>query len=489
MYKSRLIQVLKTFSIDELKEFRDFVNSPYHNKNKSVIRLYEIIRKQGPNSDSAFLKKEITYSKLYPGKEYNDIVMRILMSDLLKIAEDYLVQLRIEKCEIEYNKYLLKEFMDRRLDKMFMRVLNEAKKLLEDCRIDDEYFRNRFDIEELYKGFNIARNRQHLNSANLVRMGELVLNYFLIKMSSTVHDIKVNETNFNMELGNNIADQFINIISSENINHLLKEENFEGNDFMEIYYCALKLNDGNDTDNFYQRLRALFYKNIDAFTHEAKYNMYMALLNYCGKKHWMDREDIYKREQLQLFKDMLSKGLYSWAENDYMTIIIFRSIITLSTMLGETDWMEYFIANYKDKLAPEHRENMYHFSSAKLYFARKNYELALQHISKVNYELFNFKYDVKSLMLQIYYELNYIEEAYNLIDTFKHFLINNKNVSQVFKDWNINFLSFYQDILNIKSGKNNVVFPKLKTKVIDTPNIASKKWLLEKIREIDNNEN
>jgi len=65
-------------------------------------------------------------------------------------------------------------------------------------------------------------------------------------------------------------------------------------------------------------------------------------------------------------------------------------------------------------------------------------------------------------------------------------LTKNKNVSQFFKDWNTNFLNFYQDLLNIKSGKNNVVFPKLKSRVIETANVASKRWLMEKIKDIEN---
>jgi hypothetical protein len=52
MEKSKVIDIFRTFSPDELKRFRDFVHSPFHNKNKNVIRLFEILKKYYPDFES-----------------------------------------------------------------------------------------------------------------------------------------------------------------------------------------------------------------------------------------------------------------------------------------------------------------------------------------------------------------------------------------------------------------------------------------------------
>src|SRR5437016_2571875 len=91
MIKSKVIDVLKIFTTDELKKFKLFVNSPFHNSNKKVIQLYELIRKYLPELNNEKLKKENLFKKLYKDKPYNDIVMRILISDLMKLAEDFIV--------------------------------------------------------------------------------------------------------------------------------------------------------------------------------------------------------------------------------------------------------------------------------------------------------------------------------------------------------------------------------------------------------------
>jgi hypothetical protein len=43
MLKTKLFKLLLILDKSELRDFRDFVASPYFNKNKKVIALYEFI--------------------------------------------------------------------------------------------------------------------------------------------------------------------------------------------------------------------------------------------------------------------------------------------------------------------------------------------------------------------------------------------------------------------------------------------------------------
>ena len=79
---------------------------------------------------------------------------------------------------------------------------------------------------------------------------------------------------------------------------------------------------------------------------------------------------------------------------------------------------------------PEYRENMKNYSYARLYFEKGQFDEALNFLSKVKYDNFALKYDIRVLMLRIYYELHYTEEALSLIDTFRHFIAENKSLSQ-----------------------------------------------------------
>src|SRR5258706_8148653 len=95
MKKSNLIQILESFSAKEIKEFGEFIVSPFFNKNESVIKLYGYLRKYYPGFEENKILKEEVYRKIFPGAKYNDGFMRKTIFNLVHLAETY----------ISYNKF------------------------------------------------------------------------------------------------------------------------------------------------------------------------------------------------------------------------------------------------------------------------------------------------------------------------------------------------------------------------------------------------
>ncbi len=148
MLKSKVIVVFKAFSTEEIKKFRNFVHSPFHNTNRNVIKLFEIIKKHYPNFEASQLAKENLFKKLYPGKKYSDIVMRILISDMLKLEEQFLAYQKYEKEYLTEKRYLLEELEERKLESLFKRHIKEAEEYLNaEGSFNYSYFLHRFDIE------------------------------------------------------------------------------------------------------------------------------------------------------------------------------------------------------------------------------------------------------------------------------------------------------------------------------------------------------
>lgn len=69
-------------SKQELREFRKFVRSPFHNNRKDVIRYYDALKKYSPEFNIDEIAKEDIFHKLYPGKKYdpNTIVLLSFIS-------------------------------------------------------------------------------------------------------------------------------------------------------------------------------------------------------------------------------------------------------------------------------------------------------------------------------------------------------------------------------------------------------------------------
>jgi tetratricopeptide (TPR) repeat protein len=154
--------------------------------------------------------------------------------------------------------------------------------------------------------------------------------------------------------------------------------------------------------------------------------------------------------------------------------------------MKEFRWLKKFIETYTEKLRPEYRENMKYLARANLDFAQGKFEKALENISKVKYDIFIYKFDVKNLMLKIYYELNLFDPAFSLIDAFKHFLSENKEHAEIYRMQYGNFLRIYGKLLKAKeSGKTGEV-DFLSEEVDSTEALASRIWLKEKINEFVN---
>jgi hypothetical protein len=127
---------------------------------------------------------------------------------------------------------------------------------------------------------------------------------------------------------------------------------------------------------------------------------------------------------------------------------------------------------------------MKYFSMAVVKFARGDFEESLQYVSKVKYDLVRLKTDVKFLMLKIYYELNLEDPAYFLIDTFKHYASDSKEISEDTRISVKNFLKHYTQLLKMKSTPKSSEVEFSRTTIKNENLIYHKDWLMDKVSEL-----
>ena len=84
---------------------------------------------------------------------------------------------------------------------------------------------------------------------------------------------------------------------------------------------------------------------------------------------------------------------------------------------------------------------------------------------KIKADHFIFKYDLRDLQGMLYYELNDYESFTYLMDSHKHFLKKNKNVSDQYKIWYDLFVSNVYRLLKIKLKFNEYEFIKFEKEV------------------------
>ena len=233
------------------------------------------------------------------------------------------------------------------------------------------------------------------------------------------------------------------------------------------------LNRSNEA--YISKVEKLFYKTKHLFRDDHKLSFYF-LLNDA-----FDMQPDLKKS-LILYKKLLEDKIFDPPR--IMPNMLYMNILFIFSEFNPDD-AEKFIEKYLDCLDTDMKDSYLNFGFAYIEFKRKNFSKALDYISKVDIAFFYFKYHLKTLYLQLYFELNYTEEAKSMTDTFKHFLKKNRFVSEKNYRRYSNFLNYYIRLLKIKTSGNKSGL-KIIHKDISREErlIFFKKWFLEKADEM-----
>ena len=161
--------------------------------------------------------------------------------------------------------------------------------------------------------------------------------------------------------------------------------------------------------------------------------------------------------------------------------MLYRQILTNALQLGEVNWAEEFVTKYSEKLPDPIRENMTKYANAHLLFERADFEASLAMLNKVDFDIFTLKFDIRNLTMRIYIELNYIEEALSLMDTYKHFVAKNKGVSEYYRNITENFLRYCKNIIDLRTGKAKLGADEMRREIEADNSVNFKSWLIGKL--------
>src|SRR5258706_15269216 len=129
MNKSNLVEILKNLSAREIKSFGEYVKSPFFNKNKATVKLYDYLQRYHPDFEEKDTLKEKVFRKIFPGAEYNDGFMRSVMFSLSALAEDFLAYINFKEEKFASKRHLVYEMNNRNMDKIlgkeFKVIFNE----------------------------------------------------------------------------------------------------------------------------------------------------------------------------------------------------------------------------------------------------------------------------------------------------------------------------------------------------------------------------
>ena len=484
MNSSKLIQILKTFSPDEIRDFEKFVASPYFSTGRNTDGLYSILKDHYPDFDSPELDRKRVFKKLFPGEKYNEMKLKNVATALTRLAEQFMVYEGFKKDSFEVDLTLSKEYFYRENFKQFYNTLNALEKKIDKLPFNRlRTFKDKETITTFKYSYFLKFNQFDKAIPLMGKTAEYNTLFFLVMfIKSLNYGTKVDRM-FKFSMDNPLVEEVRDVLDLEKIISGLRKRKYPYLWLLELYYYTLRFySDYQDVDAFY-KARKVFNEHKEKYSRFEKHFILEDFYAFCTTR---DRhgDTSFRREKFEICKQIKDENALTPDDNMTYEIIRFRNTVNAALKVKEFNWLETFIEDCIPKLLPQHRASMKSFSLGRLEFERGNFEKALEHASKIQFDMFTYKIDVKNLLLLTYYELELFDQAEYLIDTYKHYVKHTKDYSQSFLRQYKNFIDIYNSLLKIRSAVKTKNADLLLKKAEDTDVLPFRAWFIKKIKEL-----
>lgn len=466
-----------------MNEFERMINSPFFNINTSLSKFFRELKKYHPHFSDEKITKEKLLSIATGGKKYDDKLFRKYLSLLYKHAEDYLYLLDSRSFSLEKDIKILGQLSKRDIKDAFERKLNSIEKTLsEKTQIDvSDYY--------LYHVLSILKQNHKINYNEIKSKNEDSINsylnliyYFLFNSASILS--KLESDNYSLMDMNEYFDieNFINRVKLKNQINWLKKfnspKNSNNNLFLDLLINDLNMNSSDSGLTAYRNLNKLLTENSKRLSRELLFYYFQRMIVFCTLENIKGKYDLTK-EIFENYKFQVENNLFTLDAPDNLNFLNFRLIISFAMKNNEFKWTEEFIRDNIHKVKEDSRINILNYAKAVICFHRNEFTESLNFISNIKHELLPISMDVYILKIKIFYNLGYKESVLSIANNFRHFIRNNKMISDYHKITLLNFLKFFKKILRLSSKADKFRLNEVIEQIRTSSDTKERKWMIE----------
>jgi hypothetical protein len=482
MYTSNLVSLLKTFSKEEFKNFGKFVRSPFFNTRKDIVRYYIYLKKFYPSFNRECFTKQNIFSHVYPGRKFNNGEFLKLSSSLTQLGLEFFNN---KPDRIKDDLKILGELVDRNLAKQFLSVYKNLDSYIENkAEMDSLIFVSKINLESVLIRYFMNKDKQVDICGEIIKRGDYFSYQSLLWIMIQLRDMTTNFNSFNYPYEDSNSYKFIKSIDLEKmISEIRYEDNRLGR-YVKYYLYSLLIYLHPGNENYFVQFKQSF-QNIYADVNRLERNNYLARMQSFVMKHFQNGNTRYIPELLETYKFFFStKGIF---ENDIIPLPPFRNCTLLASFIKDYDFLNKLIDVYSKKLHPDSSEDSVKLCLAYIYFGKKDYPNVFDILKMLNYRYAVHKLDVRILLLKTYFENGDFDYLISYSDSFRHFLINNKKISENHRKQFCGLISLTNHICSLKLKNDTDELKKLKNEIVENKFpllVFDKLWLIEKIEEI-----
>ena len=495
MLKSSLLEIIRTFSKQELAKFEDFVRSPYFNKKEYVTNLFLEIKKYAPDFKDENLGKEKVWNKLFPGIEYNYGIMKNLIHELTKLSESFITIEDLNSDKLQYNYTLLATLRKRKITK----VLSSKIEMIENIYNDPDFKNENYDIEEYYdflnklyffksvyyRDHNIKNTSEYestCRSIDYLIYSAIIFFYKLFNNYNAYADKKFPERG-------NAGKIFLAGLNQNLILPLLNDVKVKSERDFLILKCFHEMNIALDADadiNSYYNFKKSLHDCSDIISKSDLADLMRCLTNslisIMRSKTGLGIN--YDKEVFENYNLSIEKHIYL-QPNGMLLGNSYLNYIMKAFSLKEYESIEIFAKKFGNKIPEDRRENDNNCAEALILFGKKEYGKSLEHLSRLKYDFFNMKHYVKHIQMMSHYELDdYLSFNY-VADSYRHFLSKNKSVTSYNKSVSENLCNSINILFKLRESFDKFELEKFRKEIEENNKLINKYWILDKISEIE----
>lgn len=464
---TRLFNLLKVLSRTEWTELEAFIKSSIVGPTGRSLELLEILSVYQTRLDGPELTRELLFGRLFPGIKYEDKKLRYAMTDLYRMATNYL-KIKSLNNKPELSEVLLQEELARRgADKPYLACYHkDEKESLRDAGIDPLYYHYRHLEEYIYLNDYLPRKQreEHNHLESTTRYLDI---YYLSRklqlLCAIINERNVRAVEYSVFLKDELLEQ-------------LKNGAFGDVMLIKCYYLILMTLLNPDDESAFFNLQKLLSNRGHEFKFPELRDMYQYLMNYCIKKINQGNTG-YVYTLFEVYKTVLAgKIIFT---DGVLSQWDYKNIVVIGIRSGEHEWVEHFIENYKGSLRAGEQENAFIYNMAYLQFSRGAYRKTLSLLRQVEFTDVYYQLDMRAIILKCYFEMDDIETLFYHAAAFRIFISRSKLISDYQRTIYRNLIRFTTAVVKAKGNRRRLEL--LMEEVNAVRQIADINWLKKNI--------
>ncbi len=482
----RLIQLLSVFSNDEIKGLNRFVQATYFNTDKYVIKLLDVLTKDviGKRTFDESVQWR-AYRKVFDKtpqsqENLNEKEKKLLgakMSALTQLAKDFLTIEALKEHKTYRSDLLLSELLKKRQFDLFQSVIKKERKKLEtEQERGVAYHQHEYMIEQKTLDYLLLNRNLLAKNDNLMELNQsLDTRYLLDKLNLHLGTISI--------VRSFLGEKNLDFSSMKAIDNLLNLPQYEKHPLVKIYQTAIGMMQTQSHKDYISLLK-LLDSDAQYIPKDNVLDFYIMATNFCAAGIRSGALE-YHQYLFDLYKVMEDKDLLR--EGNIIPINKLKNVIAVACHVEEFEWGEYIIEKYRSYIPRDIRESVCYFNLGAILFCQRDYKKAINNLIRVERVNLNYDLNCRILILKSHYETDedYDDRTLQIFRSAEKFINDNKQLSSSRKKAYKNFFRILINLYRIKHQVGKMTLENVKQKMNKFEVIDQKRWLLEKIQEIE----